>query len=112
MVILSCKIYYSVGYKAQSQREKVQELMSGGNHAQESKSPLRSKSIPTNTLELHFRVSAPKVFTGGWSYRHPQVSEFWTPREIQMFSINYIVCTISYCYLGKVLCQCRELFTS
>lgn len=111
MVILSRKIYYSVGYKAQSQREKVQEQMSGGNHAQESKSPLRSKSIPTSNM-LHFRVSAPKVFTGGWSYRHPQVSEFRTPREIQMFSINYIACTISYCYLGKVLCQCRELFTS
>lgn len=51
------------------------------------------------------RDSEPKVLTGGWSCRHPQVPKFQTPKGKQTFSRNHITCTMSHCYVEKVLCH-------
>lgn len=62
--------------------------------------------------KLLIRDTAPKVFIRGCSCSHPQVPRFQTPKGKQMLSINHMDCTMSHCYLGKVLYQCRGLFTS
>lgn len=87
-------------------------MASGGNPAQFSKRKLppsgRIMWEVFNPLGNQFlmRDSAPKVLPGGWSRRQPQVRKFQTPKGKQMFSRNHSACTMSQCYVEKVLCQC------
>ena len=54
--------------------------------------------------EAHYRDSAPKVFTGGWSQRQPLPSNYQnsrSPEENQVLAINHIICTNNLCDLTE-----------
>lgn len=84
IVILTLQTFSMKGFKAKSQREKGQEMMSRVNQAHVFKSPLPAVTedmLNPSSNRVLIRDSAPKVFIGTWLCRHPQVPKYRCAKE-------------------------------